>query len=85
MPLKAITDKAVAQILETAPPLSDEAHARIAAIVEQAVLDSSVSTAQRCVHVVGAHLEHEEDKAHQLTDRLEQEQTALTANLMSMR
>jgi hypothetical protein len=35
--------------------------------------------------VVGAHLEHEEDKAHQISERLKKEETALIANLMGMR
>jgi len=85
MPLKAITDKAVAQIFEAAPSLPDEARGQIARIVEQAVLDSAVSMSQRCVHIVGTHLEHEEDKAHQLAEKLQREQMVLTTNLMAMR
>ncbi|MEX3008309.1 hypothetical protein [Hoeflea sp. TYP-13] len=86
MPLQPIAEKAVAQISEAvSASLSDDERAKISKIVEQAVIDAAVSASQRCAHVVGAHLEHEEDKAHQLAEQLKQEETALIANLMGMR
>ena len=86
MPLQPIAEKAVDRISEAlSVSLSEEERDKISKIVEQAVIDSAVSTSQRCAHVVGAHLEHEEDKAHKLAERLKQEETALVANLMGMR
>lgn len=85
MPLQSIAEKAVAKIVESEPSLSQESRAAIARIVEQAVMDAAVSTSQRCASVVGAHLEHEEDKAHQIAAKLKKEETALVANLMGMR
>jgi hypothetical protein len=84
MALQPIADKAVQQISETIS-LSAEDRQRISRIIEQAVIDSAVSTSQRFAHVVGSHLEHEEDKAHRIRERMKQEETALIANLMGMR
>ncbi|MCP4319574.1 MAG: hypothetical protein GY789_27215 [Hyphomicrobiales bacterium] len=86
MPLQPIADKAVDRISEALTiSLSEDERAKISKIVEQAVIDSAVSASQRCAHVVGAHLEHEEDKAHQIAERLKHEETVLIANLMGMR
>ncbi|WP_419910774.1 hypothetical protein [Hoeflea sp.] len=85
MPLKEIAANAVKQIAEQAPSLSDADRAIVAKIVEKAVVDAAVSASQRCAHIVGSHFEHEEDKAHQLAERLKLEETALVANLMGMR
>lgn len=86
MALQPIAELAVQRINETlSVTLSDEDRAKISRIVEQAVIDSAVSASQRCASVVGAHLEHEEDKAHQISERLKKEETALIANLMGMR
>ena len=86
MALQPIAELAVQRIDETlSVSLSDEDRAKISRIVEQAVIDSAVSASQRCANVVGAHLEHEEDKAHQISERLKKEETALIANLMGMR
>lgn len=86
MALQPIAEKAVQSINDTlSVSLSEEDREKIARIVEQAVIDSAVSASQRCATVVGAHLEHEEDKAHQITETLKREETALIANLMGMR
>ena len=86
MALQPIAELAVQRIDETlSVSLSDEDRAKISRIVEQAVIDSAVSASQRCANVVGAQLEHEEDKAHQISERLKKEETALIANLMGMR
>lgn len=85
MSLKSVADKAVNQICEAASPVSEEERAAIAKIVEKAVVDAAVGASQRCAHIIGSHFEHEEDKAHQLAERLKQEETALIANLMGMR
>ena len=84
MALQPIADKAVQRISETLS-LSAEDRQKISRIVEQAVIDSAVSASQRCARVVGSHLEHEEDKAHRITQRLKQEETALIANLSALR
>ncbi|MEM9108154.1 MAG: hypothetical protein AAGC96_21140 [Pseudomonadota bacterium] len=86
MALQSIVEKAAQRINETlSVPLSEEDRQAIARIVEQAVIDSAVSASQRCASVVGVHLEHEEDKAHQISEKLKREETALIANLMGMR
>ena len=85
MPLKAIAKKAVDEISAAAPSLSEADRTAIAKIVEKAVVDAAVSASQRCAHIVGSHFEHEEDKAHQLAERLKREETALVANLMGLR
>ncbi len=86
MPLQSISDNAVAQICEAvSTPMSDDERARVAKIVEQAVVDSAVSMSQRCVTVVNTHAEHETDLAHKIAKKLEQEETALVANLMGLR
>ncbi|MEM6462113.1 MAG: hypothetical protein AAF724_09375 [Pseudomonadota bacterium] len=83
---QSIVEKAVKRIEEVLPSNpSTQERAQIAKIVEQAVIDSAASMSQRYAHVVGAHLEHEEDKAHQLAERIKQEETALIANLMGLR
>ncbi|MDA4848802.1 hypothetical protein [Hoeflea poritis] len=85
MSLKSVADKAVNEICEAASSVSEEERVAIAKIVERAVADAAVSASQRCAFIVGSHFEYEEDKAHQLAERLKQEETALIANLMGMR
>ena len=86
MALQPIAKLAVQGINEILSVFLSDAHReRISRIVEQAAIDPAVSASQCCAVVIGTHLEHEEDKAHQISERLKKEETALIANLMGMR
>ncbi len=86
MPLKPIADEAVDQISDAiSAKLSDAELEHVLKIVEQAVIDSAVSTSQKCAGVVKVHTGNEADLAHKIAEKLKQAETALIANLMGMR
>ena len=86
MTLKPIADEAVAKICEVvSTPMTNDEHASVSRVVEQAVIDAAVSASQKCASVVKFHTGHEADLAHKVAEQLKLTETALIANLMGMR
>ncbi len=86
MPLKAIAEKAVAQIEEiVAQPLSADQRSKMLRTVEQAIIDSVRQTSGRFTEIVRNHTGPKTDIAHHIAEEQEQAEIALIANLMGMR
>lgn len=86
MTLKSIADKAVADICKiVSTPIPGGERENISRIIEQVVIDTTISTSQRCADVMKVHSGPESDLAHKLTEQLKLEETALVTNLMGMR
>ena len=86
MPLKKIAENAVDQICEQVLlSLSDDERIAVQRIVEQAIVDATVSATQRCHRIVRQQTGPEADLAHKFAEQIRQAETALIANLMGMR
>lgn len=86
MPLKTIAEGAVKQICEQVlVSLSDDERIAVQRIVEQAIVDATVSATQRCHRIVRQQTGPEADLAHKIAEEIRDAETALIANLMGMR
>ncbi|MGI9450810.1 MAG: hypothetical protein ACR2QH_09275 [Geminicoccaceae bacterium] len=86
MTLKPIANNAVAQICKTVSvPIPYEERVSVSRIVEQAVIDAVASASQQYAGVVKSHASLKAELAHKITERLEQAQAVLIANLTGTR
>lgn len=86
MPLQSIADSAVAKVCETiSSPIPDDERVQIARIIEQAVMDASVTTSQRCGAAVNRDAGADADLAHKIAEQIKRTEKSLIANLMGLR
>lgn len=86
MPLKKLANDATDKIAEClTESLGAEERAKIAAIVEQAIIDAVEHVHERYEGVVKAQAGPEADIAHKIAQHMKQERTSLVANLSAMR
>lgn len=86
MPLKKIAENAIDKICEKVlVSLSDDERIAVQRIVEQAIVDATVSATQRCHRIVKQQTGPEADLAHKIAEQMRDAETALIANLMGMR
>jgi hypothetical protein len=78
-----ITAQAVAEALGVTPT---QAQAKAAAdVIEQAIIDSYRDAAERCAKVALDCCAEDRDLAHKVSDQIKRANTALIANLSSLR
>lgn len=70
-------------ILQAAP--SAKLEAQVVKVIEQAMIDTLLEESERCTKVAKECCSADKDLAHKIGERIQQTQTALIANLSSMR
>jgi hypothetical protein len=70
-------------ILQTAP--SAELEAQVVKVIEQTMIDTLLEEGERCAKVAMDCCSPDRDLAHKVADKIRQANTALIANLSSMR
>ncbi|MFQ5756929.1 MAG: hypothetical protein ACE5H7_12700 [Acidiferrobacterales bacterium] len=75
--------KNVSGIIQSAP--SDELEQQVAAVIERAMIDAVLEDGERCVKAAVNCCSADKDLAHKITDEIRRSNTALIANLSSLR
>jgi hypothetical protein len=75
--------KDLCDILQAAP--SAELEARVVKVIEQTMIDTLLEDGERCAKVAMDCCSPDRDLAHKVADKIRQANTALIANLSSMR
>ncbi|MEE8212784.1 MAG: hypothetical protein V3T12_03380 [Acidiferrobacterales bacterium] len=75
--------KNVSGIIQSAPP--DELEQQVAAVIERAMIDAVREDGQRCVKAAVNCCLADKDLAHKITEEIRRSNTALIANLSSLR
>lgn len=70
-------------ILQATP--SAELEAQVVKVIEQTMIDTLLEESKRCTRVAMECCSADKDLAHKISNRIQQTQTALIANLSSMR
>ena len=86
MPLQSIANRAVEEILDAvSAPIGSDERDKIKKIIEQAIIDASVTTSQQCGEAVNRNAGPDDDLAHKYAEKIKQTEKALIANLMGLR
>lgn len=75
--------KNVSGIIQSAP--ADELEQQVAAVIERAMIDAVLEDGERCVKAAVNCCSADKDLAHKITDEIRRSNTALIANLSSLR
>ena len=78
-----ITARAVCDILLTEPP--ENVRGQVTEIIENAMLSAVLDDGERCTKLIMEHCGADRDLAHKIAEDIRRAQTALIANLSSMR
>ena len=75
--------KNVSGIIQSAPP--DELEQQVAAVIERAMIDAVLENGERSVKAAVNCCSADKDLAHKITEEIRRSNTALIANLSSLR
>ncbi len=78
-----ITARAVCEILHTEP--SENVRGQVTEIIENAMLNAALDDGERCTKLIMDHCGADRDLAHKIAEDIRRAQTALIANLSSLR